>query len=114
MDDEKKTEGQTLIDYRLDKIEKKLDTVTDILLQTQAQELRLASLEKGIGELKKDMESKIAEHKKEWAEEISELKTAIDNITKAKTRNIDRWLTPLISALVSGGVAFILIKVGLK
>ena len=111
MDENEKTQ---LIDYRLDKIEKKLDTVTDILLQTQAQELRLAALEKGICELKSNMEQKIAEHKKEWAEEIDDLKTAIENINKAKTKNIDRWLTPLISALVSGAVAFILIKIGLK
>ena len=38
-------EGRTImneetIDYRLTQIEKKLDTVTDLLLQTQAQEIR--------------------------------------------------------------------------
>lgn len=36
------------IEYRLDQIEKKLDTVTDLLLQTNQQEVRLSALEKKI------------------------------------------------------------------
>ena len=77
--------NEETIDYRLTQIEKKLDTVTDLLLQTQAQEMRLSTVEKSIKELK-DKSSK----------------------------NLDRWVNPLISALVSGLVAFIFIKVGLK
>lgn len=80
------------IDYRLNQIEKKLDTVTEILLQTQAQELRIAALEKGMGELKKSLEK----------------------MADSKGRNIDRWLNPFISAFVSGLIAFIFVKVGLK
>ena len=77
--------NEETIDYRLTQIEKKLDQVTDLLLQTQAQELRLSTAEKAIQELKTQ-----------------------------KQKNTDRWLTPLVSALVSGIVAFILIKLGLK
>ena len=84
--------NEETIDYRLDQIEKKLDTVTEILLQTQAQELRITALEKGMGDLKKN----------------------IEKMTDSKNRNIDRWLHPLISAFVSGLVAFIFVKVGLK
>lgn len=84
--------NEETIDYRLDQIEKKLDTVTEILLQTQAQELRITVLEKGMGDLKKN----------------------IEKMTDSKNRNIDRWLNPLISAFVSGLVAFIFVKVGLK
>ena len=83
-------EGRTImneetIDYRLTQIEKKLDTVTDLLLQTQAQEIRLSNAEKAIREL-----------------------------TERKEKNIQIWLSPLISALVSGIVAFIFVKIGLK
>lgn len=77
--------NEETIEYRLTQIEKKLDTVTDLLLQTQAQEIRLSNAEKAITELK-------------------------DN----KKKNIQMWLSPLISAVVSGLVAFIFIKVGLK
>lgn len=83
-------EGRTImneetIDYRLTQIEKKLDTVTDLLLQTQAQEIRLSNAEKVIREL-----------------------------TEKKEKNIQIWLSPLISAIVSGIVAFIFVKIGLK
>ena len=83
-------EGRTVmneetIDYRLTQIEKKLDTVTDLLLQTQAQEIRLSNAEKAIREL-----------------------------TEKKEKNIQIWLSPLISAMVSGIVAFIFVKIGLK
>ena len=83
-------EGRTVmneetIDYRLTQIEKKLDTVTDLLLQTQAQEIRLSNAEKAIREL-----------------------------TEKKEKNIQIWLSPLISAIVSGIVAFIFVKIGLK
>ncbi len=90
-------EGRTImneetIEYRLTQIEKKLDTVTDLLLQTQAQEMRLSALEK----------QNIA------------LKDEIENIKTQKTKNIDRWLNPLISTIISTIVAFIAIKIGLK
>ena len=83
-------EGRTImneetIDYRLTQIEKKLDTVTDLLLQTQEQEIRLSNAEKAIREL-----------------------------TEKKEKNIQIWLSPLISAIVSGIVAFIFVKIGLK
>lgn len=84
--------NEETIEYRLNNIEKKLDTVTDLLLQTQAQEMRLGTLEK----------------------QNKDLKDEIEDIRKQKSKSIDRWLNPLISALVSGVVAFILIKVGLK
>jgi uncharacterized protein YfkK (UPF0435 family) len=77
--------NEETIDYRLTQIEKKLDTVTDLLLQTQAQEIRLSNAEK-----------------------------AIRDLSDKKEKNIQMWLSPLISAIVSGIVAFIFIKVGLK
>ena len=77
--------NEETIDYRLTQIEKKLDTVTDLLLQTQAQEIRLSNAEKAIREL-----------------------------TEKKEKNIQLWLSPLISAIVSGIVAFIFVKIGLK
>ena len=77
--------NEETIEYRLDQIEKKLDTVTDLLLQTQAQEIRLSNAEKAIREL-----------------------------TERKEKNIQIWLSPLISAIVSGIVAFIFVKIGLK
>lgn len=83
-------EGRTVmneetIEYRLNSIEKKLDTVTDLLLQTQAQEIRLSNAEKAIREL-----------------------------NEKKDKNIQMWLTPLISAIISGVVAFIFVKIGMK
>lgn len=78
-------EGQTLIDYRLTQIESKLDQVTNLLLQTQAQEIRLSTVEKALSELK-----------------------------NANRQNIDRWLNPIVSAVISGLIAFIFLKVGLK
>lgn len=80
------------IEYRLTQIEKKLDTVTDLLLQTQAQEMRISTLEK----------------------QNTDLKGEIEQIKNQKSKNIDRWLNPLISAVVSILVAFIAVKVGLK
>lgn len=77
--------NEETIDYRLTQIEKKLDTVTNLLLTTQAQEIRLNTLEKIVSDLK--------------------------NTNK---KNLDRWLNPLIAAAVSGLVTFIFIKVGLK
>ena len=77
--------NEETIDYRLTQIEKKLDTVTDLLLQTQAQEIRLSNAEKAIREL-----------------------------NEKKDKNIQMWLTPLISAIISGIVAFVFIKIGLK
>ena len=80
------------IDFRLTQIEKKLDTVTDLLLKTQAQEMRISTLEK----------------------QNIDLKDEIENIKTQKTKSIDRWLNPLISACVSVIVAFVAIKIGLK
>ena len=80
------------IDFRLTQIEKKLDTVTDLLLKTQAQEMRISTLEK----------------------QNIDLKDEIENIKTQKTKSIDRWLNPLISAVVSVIVAFVAIKIGLK
>ena len=77
--------NEETIDYRLTSIEKKLDQVTELLLQTQAQEIRLSNAEKAIKEL-----------------------------NDAKKKNIQMWLSPLISACVSGLVAFVFFKVGLK
>lgn len=82
---EEKQEGQSLIEYRLDQIEKKLDEVTKLLVQTQGQEIRIGVIESQITELK--------------------------NI---KNKNIDRWLNPLVAAIVSGLIAFIFLKVGIK
>lgn len=84
--------NEETISYRLDQIEKKLDAVTDLLLQTQAQEMRISTLEKQNLDLK---------------EEIEDIKTQ-------KSKNIDRWLNPLISAGISILVAFVAIKIGLK
>ena len=83
---------QETIEYRLTQIEKKLDTVTDLLLQTQAQEMRISTLEK----------------------QNLDLKDEINNIKTQKSKNIDRWLNPLISAGISILVAFVAIKIGLK
>ena len=88
--EEKKCES--ILDYRmeqverkLDQVEKKLDKVTDLLLQTAEQEQRIKNLETEIKEMK-----------------------------DSNKKNIERWLSPLVSALVSGVVAFIFVKVGLK
>ena len=80
------------IDFRLTQIEKKLDTVTDLLLKTQAQEMRITTLEK----------------------QNVDLKSEIENMKTQKSKNTDRWLNPLISTIVSVIVAFVAIKIGLK
>ena len=84
--------NEETIDFRLTQIEKKLDQVTDILLQTQAQELRITTLEK----------------------QNTELKAEIEQMKAQKSKNIDRWLNPLIATVVSIVVAYIAVKVGLK
>lgn len=71
--------------YRLDSIDKKLVDLQQLMTQTALQEQRLQNLENSIKELK-----------------------------NAKTKNVDRWLTPLVSTAVSGLIAFIFVKVGLK
>lgn len=73
------------IEYRLDQIEKKLDTVTELLKQTTEQEIRIANMESAIRELR-----------------------------NSKKNAADRWLNPLVAAVVSGLIAFIFLKVGLK
>ena len=89
---EDKEKYESVLEYRmeqverkLDQVEKKLDKVTDLLLQTAEQEQRIKALEQAIKEMK-----------------------------DSNRKNIDRWLSPLISAVVSGLVAFVLLKVGLK
>ena len=89
---EEKEKCESVLEYRmeqvekkLDQVEKKLDKVTDLLLQTAEQEQRIKALEQAIKEMK-----------------------------DSNRKNIDRWLSPLISAVVSGLVAFVLLKVGLK
>ena len=88
----KKEMNEETIDFRLTQIEKKLDTVTDLLLKTQAQEMRIATLEK----------------------QNIDLKGEIEDIKKQKAKNTERWLNPLISTVISVIVAFIAIKIGLK
>ena len=63
--------NEETIDYRLTQIEQKLSQITELLLQTQAQEIRLNTAEKAIQELK-------------------------DNSKK----NVERWLSPLVSAII--------------
>lgn len=82
---DEENENKALITYRLDQIEKKLDEVTKLLVQTQGQEIRIGVIESTIAELK-----------------------------NTKNKNIDRWLNPLVSAVVAGLIAFIFMKVGLK
>jgi hypothetical protein len=38
----------------------------------------------------------------------------LNELKDSNKKNIDRWLSPLVSAIVSGLVAFIFFKVGLK
>lgn len=71
--------NEETIEFRLDAIEKKLDTMTDLLLQTNAQEMRLSNVEA----------------------EIKEIKNRKDKTTAL-------WLTPLLSATISGIVALVI------
>ena len=82
--DEEKKE-ESLVEYRLTQIEQKIDQVIQLQLQQQALDLRMDAVENTINELQ--------------------------NNQKKQT---DRWLNPLVSAVVSGLVAYIFIKVGLK
>ena len=85
--------NEETIDYRLTQIEQKLSTITELLLQTQAQELRLSTVEKGLSDFIKEYRN-------------------------TKQKNTDRWLTPLIATVVSVTISalitMILVKVGLK
>lgn len=90
--EERTVMNEETIEYRLTLIEKKLDTVTNLLLQTQAQEMRITTLEK----------------------QNLDLKGEIENIKTQKTKSVERWLTPLISTVVSILVAFFAVKIGLK
>lgn len=71
--------NEETIEFRLDQIEKKLDAMTDLLLQTNAQELRLSTVEAELKELK-----------------------------NRKDRTTSLWLTPLLSATISGIVALVI------
>ena len=77
--------NEETIEYRLDQIDKKLDSVTELLKQTTEQEIRIANVESAVRELK-----------------------------NSKKNATDRWLNPLVAAVVSGIVAFVFFKVGLK
>ena len=77
--------NEETIVFRLEQIEKKIDALIDVQMQTKEQEVRLSNLES----------------------DVKEIKTQT-------TKRIDRWLSPLVSAIVSGFVAFIFIKIGLK
>lgn len=72
------------IEFRLGKIEEKLDTLIDLQMQTQAQEIRLSNVEAEVKEMKEEASA-----------------------------NKRSWLNPLISAVVSGFVAFVFVKLGL-
>ena len=76
---------ESLVECRLTQIEKKIDQVLNLQLQQQALDFRMNAVEACIKDLKNNQK-----------------------------KNIERWLNPLISAVVSGLVAFVLIKVGLK
>lgn len=76
---------ESLVEYRLTQIEQKIDQVLNLQLQQQALDFRMNAVEACIKDLKNNQK-----------------------------KNIERWLNPLISAVVSGLVAFILLKVGLK
>lgn len=69
----------------LHRLSKKIDQVLNLQLQQQALDFRMNAVEACIKDLKNNQK-----------------------------KNIERWLNPLISAVVSGLVAFVLIKVGLK
>lgn len=77
--------NEETIVFRLEQIEKKIDALIDVQMQTKEQEIRLSNLEA----------------------DVKDIKTQT-------TKRIERWLSPLVSAIVSGFVAFIFIKVGLK
>lgn len=74
-----------VITYRLDKIDASIAELRGLVVSNALQEKRLTDAENEIKDLKKN---------------------------KEKSR--DKWLNPLISAVVSGIIAFIFIKVGLK
>lgn len=76
---------ESLVEYRLTQIEQKIDQVLNLQLQQQALDFRMNAVEACIKDLKNNQK-----------------------------KNIERWLNPLVSAVVSGLVAFVLIKVGLK
>ena len=76
---------ESLMEYRLSQIEQKIDKVLELQLQQQALDFRMNALESCVKDLKNNQK-----------------------------KNIERWLNPLISAIVSGLIAFIFIKVGLK
>ena len=73
------------MEYRISQIEHKIDKVLELQLQQQALDFRMNALEACVKDLKNNQK-----------------------------KNIERWLNPLISAIVSGLIAFIFIKVGLK
>lgn len=82
--DEEKKEG-SLVEYRLTQIEQKIDQVIQLQLQQQALDLRMDAVEETLKELQNN-----------------------------QRKQIDRWLNPIVSAVVSGLIAFIFLKVGLK
>ena len=77
--------NEETIEYRLDQIEKKLDTVMELVKQTTEQEIRISNIESAVRDLK-----------------------------SSKKNATERWLNPFVAAVVSGLIAFIFLKVGLK
>lgn len=73
------------IQFRFDQIDKKLDVLTELVTQTATQDLRIKNCEDSIRE-----------------------------IQNQKKNTTSLWLNPLVSAMISGIVAFIFVKVGLK
>lgn len=76
---------ESLVEYRLTQIEQKIDQVLQLQLQQQALDFRMNVVETSIKELKANQKTKL-----------------------------ERWLNPLVSALISGVIAFIFVKVGMK
>ena len=73
------------IQFRFDQVDKKLDVLTELVTQTATQDLRIKNCEDSIRE-----------------------------IQNQKKNTTSMWLNPLLSAMISGIVAFIFVKVGLK
>lgn len=80
------------VDYRLTQIEKKLDTFEKKIDNLICLQVKTTEQE---GRLKR-------------------CEIDIANIQRKQEKNLDRWISPFLSAIISGVVAFIFLKVGLK
>ena len=74
-----------LIDYRLTKIEESLSELKKLLTEHALHEQRIKGLE-----------------------------ARIEKMETSQNKKRDLWLTPLVSAIVSGIIAFIFVKVGMR